>query len=201
MAVVAVLTGCTAGRIDWADGTTEVRSALNRVAWDGNVKLASVFLTNGEIGCGRPTTDDPVVQEDAVQELFLAMCREDARHVHLMLWRDPTTAKWSGSYPARRGAVAADLTDGRLARGATYGIGEAYRVELPAIPRGYAAEDLDVRPDLGAGEVDVVGHGERLDGTFAFPDAQVSGRFRAEPCIGDTSLLDVVEAGPTFLCP
>ncbi|MFT4624068.1 MAG: hypothetical protein ACI8PZ_002724 [Myxococcota bacterium] len=196
-----VLAGCTSGRINWADGTTEVRSALYRVGLDAGIPSASVFLTNGEIGCSLPSTDDPVTQEDAVQDLFLAMCREDARHVHLLLWRHPDSQEWTATYPARREASAAALSGRRLARGATYGVGEAYRVELPGVPRGYAAEDLDVRPDLGRGEVEVIEHGDRLDGSFSFPEAKVSGRFRATQCLDDTSLLDVVEAGPTFLCP
>ncbi len=179
-----------------------LRTALYRVGLDDDVPFASMFLSNGVMACELPASEDPVVQEDAVQELFLAMCREEARHVHLTLYRDPTTSRWTGTYPARPDASGAELGPSRrMARGAMYAVGEAYLVDLPGVPRAYAAESIEVIGDLGRGEVTVVGRSDRLHGQFAFPGAGVAGTFRATPCLDDYSVLDVVEAGPTFFCP
>jgi hypothetical protein len=192
------------------DGTDELRTASYRVGIRDGAPELVILLSNGVLGCGFPFESETAAQAEAVEGMVAAACREGARHVALRLYdRD---ARFTGSFPGLSGADGRALeTLPRVSAGAYYAVEEAFLIEIDGLDRGYAASEDLYLPELGdGGRVEITSTAvnpaagevgaETLSGWFDFPDERVSGEFRAERCIGDTSLIDAVTAQTDHFC-
>lgn len=183
-------------------GAEPLRTALYRVGLSDGAPELVIVLSNGDLQCGLPNWKDTSRQAEAAEALLAAACREGAQHLALFLYSG--SPGWVGVYDgvndAAAGALSADRP--RVAKGAFYGIEEAFLVEVEGLERGYAAsEDLWV-PVLGAsGEVVITGEGaDFVEGYFDFPREGISGEFHAERCTGSTELVDNVASAPIQYC-
>jgi hypothetical protein len=199
--VAGLAAGCAPGRIEWATGSDDLRTALyivERDATTGASPRIRLLLSNGEFGCSLPsfTDDSGFSTEESDQEqalallqLVTAMCREDARHVVLDLYH----LRWEdapGVYPGDSVADATSLgSPNRWSRAAYLGVEEARVADEDGLSRAYEIVEVDARPLLGdGGEASI----SRLEeghavGHFSFPEANISGDFRATECASDTS--------------
>ena len=77
-----------------------------------------MVLSNGHFDCGLPTFEDPARQAQALIDLRIASCRENARHVLIELFRGDG-ADWVGGYPgndeARQYTLDREVQGGMLA--------------------------------------------------------------------------------------
>lgn len=198
------LTGCAPGTIAWPTGHDQLRTALYREVDAGAVKRLQLVLSNGTFGCDLPAEADPVAQQQALLELQISACRENARHVAVELLRGDGS-DWVGLYPGDSNMDPAQIAASRprLSNGSYYGIDEAALSAAEDFVRTYAVvEGQDVLAlDIGdGGEVEISGDGERLRGRFEFPMADLSGTFRAESCETGT-LFDLLVLSPVASCP
>ena len=199
-----MLLGCAPGSIAWPTGEDELRTALYRTDTVGSVQRLHLVLSNGVFACDLPAEPDPVAQQQALLELQVAACRENARHVDIELLRGEG-ADWTGLYPGDSHADPSQIagTRPRLANGSYYGIDEAALAFVNDFVRSYGVvEGQDVQAlDVGdGGEVEILRDGTTLQGRFEFPSADVSGSFRATECVTGT-LFDLLAVSPVGSCP
>lgn len=191
------------GRLEWDGGADVLRTALVKFTSEGDLHQASVLLSNGQLECGLPVNDAPTLQTQAYQALGAAICRDNARHVNIELFRRGG-GSWEGAYDGVLDEEVADPGDGmgRLATATYFGVERAFLVDLPHISRGYAVAEGQLREDMAdGGQVIIRRDGGRLVGSFVFPEGQVKGTFRAEICEDDTSTLDWLHPTPAHICP
>jgi hypothetical protein len=199
------LTGCAPGSIAWPTGEDALRSALYQVQPTGDVFGLTLMLSNGQFGCDLPSEPDPLDQTQALLEIRTAACRENARHVLIQLYRGDGQ-DWTGSYPGD-GHAHPDLISAsrpRLSNASYYGIEEAALVSVQGFVREYgvpADGDVSVIDGGDGGEVGITADGERLAGWFEFPEADVSGRFRAQECQPGATLFALLAQSPVATCP
>ncbi|MEQ1507548.1 MAG: hypothetical protein ABMB14_35285 [Myxococcota bacterium] len=204
LGLVSGAASCAGPGTMWSpQGTTALRTALYRVAVRDGAPELVIALSNGELDCALPTSTDTADQAEAIEALLAAACREGAQHLALHAY--DVDEAWTGTFVGRTGAEASELGPlaPRLARAAYYTVEEAFLIEIDGLARGYAASEDLYLPDFGNdGLLDLDGPDDdgRLRGAFTFPDEALSGRFRAERCDGDTSLLDVIAAQPVHFC-
>lgn len=163
-----------------------------------------LVLSNGQFACDLPAEPDPLVQQQALLELQISACRENARHLAVELLRGDGR-DWVGVYPGDSNAHPSQIasTRPRLSNGSYYGIDEAALVTLDDFVRTYGVlEGEDVQAiDVGDnGEVEIERDGSTLVGRFEFPMADVSGTFRAQECPSGT-LFDLLAVSPVASCP
>lgn len=210
VALIVGVTGCAGpGVLSGPGATTQLRTARYRIGIsDGGPELV-VLLSNGVFDCGVAAFDDAIAQSAAEEALYVAACREGAQHVALHAYASFTDAGWAGAFPGADDAAVSTLGEDRprLSRGLYYSVEEAFLVEIDGLSRGYQATEDTYLPELGDGgrveldpETDDPVELGTLRGSFAFPVDGVSGRFVAEPCAGDTQLLDVLAVAPTYYC-
>ena len=193
------LAGCAdLGELRFPGGSAPVRTAWYRIDAQPSPSL-SVFVSSSRFPCEFPEGRGEDYTE-ALGELQVAACREGAHHVGLQVFQSSGTT-FDGAYPAEAGASAAALSASRprLARGAYFGVEEAFLVEVDGLRRAYSPSEETYLPDLGPGRVEL-DHDERLRGELAF-DAGVYGTFTAEVCDANDGLLDLLVASPLQLCP
>lgn len=205
------LSACGPGTIAWHDGDDVLRTAYveadpSPVAGWQHVR---VLLSNGEFPCAFPLNGDAADQEAVFAELAAAACHEDARHVRLDAWwpaADTAVGHFTGDSRANPGDDGAPL---RFASAFYVGIDEAAAFTTSDLVHPYTIVDREYFPDLGVGgAVDVRSADDtRFDGTFAFPEAHISGAFRARTCpapaaeeYGLFDLLDAWSGDPTLVC-
>lgn len=207
--LLPLLAACAPGEVRWGTGEDWLRTALyvenDPVAEGAGTR---VLLSTGIFGCDLPAEADPAAQAEALLDLAVAACREDARHLAIRLWRDPGLDR-VGVYRGQAGAGPAALTelDPRLASVDYVGVEEA-ALTLSDLPQFGEALGGTYRPTEVArasaagtgGQVRVRGD-EVLVGAFDFPDLHVSGRFRAERCAAGSALFDLAFTAPTLSCP
>lgn len=168
------------------------------------MKQLQLVLSNGVFDCDLPTESDPIEQQQALFELQIAACRENARHVAIELLRGDG-ADWVGVYPGDSHLDVSQIagTRPRLSNGSYYGIDEAALsaaddfVRTYGVVQGQDVQALDIGDD---GEVEITFDGDRLRGRFEFPSADVSGSFRARACETGT-LFDLLALSPVASCP
>ncbi len=191
-----LLLGCTDhGWVEGPIGWTELRTARFRLSPRENRQELLIFLSNGAYPeCYLPQLSEPKDQARAGQAAVVATCRERAQHVLLALYTE--REDWTGTYANDAEAQIADVGIDRPAfvRSRYLGIREAHLVSIDELLRTYEATDYEVR-DLveGPGEVTIdLATEARVRGRFLLGD-EIAGDFSAEPCEGDTSLLDMAE--------
>lgn len=194
-----ILAGCGPGWITWAEGTDVLRTAIVAEARVGDQTVASIFLSNGSFTCAQPARDDPNDMTQALTGLQNAACREGARHVFVRLFRE-TGSDWTGRYHGVDQVGEGSPTE-HVAEASYYAVEEAFLVETPLLARAYAAaEEERVLEAAAGGTVEITRDGERMVGSFQFPDAALQGSFRARWCGADTSLLALLAPVPFHLC-
>lgn len=159
-----------------------------------------MLLSTGIFGCAIPTSDDPQIVSEALAALTVGACREDARHVVVDLYADPSLDP-EGTYPyLGTGGPQADIARGADAR--YVGIEEAVGVPGDGLVPTYVPVEITRYDATGApGEVRIRHASTDLrTGSFDLPEAGLSGRFAATRCTGDTSLFDLLVASPVAAC-
>lgn len=202
--LLSVLLGCAPGSIAWPTGKDDLRTALYRVDTVGSVQRMHLVLSNGLFACDLPSEPDPVAQQQALLELQIAACRENARHVDIELLRGDGD-DWVGLYPGDSHADPAQIaaTRPRLSNGSYYGIDEAALASVDDFVRTYGVvegQDVQARDVGDGGEVEIQRDGAQMHGRFQFPLADVSGTFRATECATGT-LFDLLAVSPVGSCP
>lgn len=209
--VVAMLwafagTACAPGHIAWPTGDDALRTALYRPRVDpSGIQVLTLVLSNGYFDCELPSDPDPVVQTQALLEITTAACRENARHVLVELYRGDGT-DWAGVYPGDSHADRALIASSRprLSNASYYGIDEAEMVSVDGFVRTYGVrpgDDVQLLDIGDGGEVEILDDGARLRGRFEFPDADISGSFRALECEPTATLFTLLEQSPVAGCP
>jgi len=200
---IILLAGCAyPGSLVAPDGATVLQTARYRVGIRDGAPELVVVLSNSQLGCGLPLLPDEEAQEHALDALMAAACREDAQHASVTLYR--RDEGWEGTYAGRDDAAVSDLDaeQPRIARGAYFGVEEAFLVGLRGLTRAYSSAESVLLPHLGDGGEVVIDRdrGGLLTGRLDFPRDGVHAEFRAEVCPGDTSLLDLIATEPTISC-
>lgn len=196
LCVLAGLSACAPGEIQWRDGHEPLRTAWwQRVAFEDGSERIAVALSTSDFPCALDLTgDDPAEIALTELELVTAACREGARHVLLDL-RQPIGAV-EGLYPGRTLLPDDEIGDvtAPFASASYFAVVEAGVLYVDGINRAYAPMEggAELWPFLGdGGQVGVDRlDGERLDGWYSFPQAEVSGRFEAQECPEGPTLLD-----------
>lgn len=196
LTAIVTIAGCAPGELHWRDGHEELRTAWwQRVAFDDGSERVAVALSTSDFPCAFELTgDDPAEIALTELELVTAACREGARHVLLDLWQPAGPV--GGEYPGRTVPAGAELGDvaDPFSTAGYYAVEEAGVLYVDGINRAYAPMEggADLWPALGDGGtvgIDAL-DGERLDGWFSFPEAEISGRFEAQECPEGPTLLD-----------
>jgi hypothetical protein len=211
-------TGCSAGQIEWASGDDLIRTAVYATEEDATSTHVALFLSNGDFGCKLEAGDEAAEREDALAGRCYAAVREDARHVLLHLWY-PRGGEPEGIYPGST----TTLPGGPFSEDALTRWSRALYIGVEEVDNN-SGDDLvqdefqvtravawGVSPDVAAylgiegefhpellgdgGTAAIGGAGEgRLDGSFSFPEARLSGDFDAEFCPPeDDSILRYLE--------
>ena len=174
-------------------GGMPARTATYRIGVrDNRPELLLLLSTSLYESCSLPNIADPEADAGLRESVLLATCREGAQHVLIQAYSEDDG--WAGTYTSDTSARPRDIgiTTSRYVRGRYYGVEEAFLVRFDELIQGYAATratSLSPLPDGGVVTLEETGGG--LRGTFDF--GEVAGEFDAEPCIGDTSLLDRVD--------
>lgn len=197
--------GCAPGSIAWPTGEDDLRTALYVEAPRDGLPAVTMVLSNGVFDCDLPSEPDPIDQTQALLEIRTAACRENARHVLVELIRGDGI-DWVGRYPGdshlHPDQISADRP--RLSNASYYGIDEAVMVSAEGFVREYGVPsggDQSVLDAGDGGEVWIRADGDVLAGTFDFPEADVSGRFRARECAPSSTLFMLLAQSPVAACP
>src|SRR5687768_15512419 len=98
-----MLSACAPGHLEWANGDDDVRTALWVERTNGMNDEILLFLSTSQLGCQFPNEADTENGESVVENqvdqdaYFYGLCREDARHVLLYLYR-PLNSDLVGRY-------------------------------------------------------------------------------------------------------
>lgn len=200
-----VLSGCAPGSIAWPTGEDRLRTALYQPGSEDGIPTLTLVLSNGHFDCDLPSDPDPIAQSQALLDFQVAACRENARHVLIQLYRGEGD-DWVGAFPGDSLADPALIAPSRvrLSNASYYGIDEAALFGLDGFVRTYGVvDDADVQLlDIGdGGEVTVRSQGDRLNGRFEFPTADISGSFRAKECAPGSTMFALLQQSPVASCP
>ncbi len=193
-----LLLACAAppGTLATPEGEEPLRTALFRLhELEGGVVELSVLLSNGHLGCAL------AADAEGLEAQITAACREGASHVALRAY--DLDERFRGTFRGSTGVRPDETTptDPRLVRATWYAVVEAFLVDLDGLGRTYAASEYAFEPVFGSGgAADFDLRGEALVGSFTFPVDDIHGEFRAERCVGDTSLIDLLTVYPVALC-
>lgn len=188
---VALATACTPGTIAWSTGEDDLRTVIYQTQpLDGAsppTERIRLFLSNGDVGdldCYMPVNEgDAAEVADGWDRLLFALCREDARHVYVDMFR-PTGSAVLGRYETDSDGVPGtfDVFD-HWVRGTYTGIDEATTRSGDSLVQDYDVV-RSTWGSLGDGG-DVVldsADDDTIRGTFGFPAMNVSGDFVAQRC-------------------
>lgn len=201
-----LLLGCASGVLQFRDGSEPVRSAWYTKPSVDNADLTLVLVSNSDIYCDLPESEDPGEQEAALVRQSAAFSREGTAIVLFLLYLDPALSAL-GSYEvtgdasptslpfAERGAP--DLLaafNGRAAGASWLTIREAAVEEEDGLAVSYepgsSPGDVIYVPQVqGPGKVTVTGlENDTFAATFQLDVVDVSGRFEAAYCGEDSDL-------------
>lgn len=206
--ILLIFAACTPGEVRWPTGEDSLRTALF-VRSDEGIGRVRLLLSTGVFACDLPAADDPATQAEALLELSVGACREDARHLAITAYHQ-VGIPVDGRYLGQRDALPSDVTSEapRLTRADYIGVEEAVLTtsDLPqfgdALGGTYRPTELTQEYGMGTGaQLRLNERGEWMTGSFDFPEAHVSGRFRAAECPAGSTLFELAFSSPTANCP
>ncbi len=206
--LVVLIGACTPGSVEWATGSDTLRTALFQTS-ETSAGSTRILLSTGQFGCDFPDANNPNDLVDAQLAIVVGACREDARHLAITTFHDPTVSR-EGRYIGRDDAVVSDLApeNPRIARVDYVGIEESVLTtsDLPqfndALGGTYRPTEITQAFAVGVGgRVQIRESEDELTGSFDFPSLHVSGRFRAVECPAGSPLFNLAFTSPTASCP
>ena len=195
-----ILIGCLPGELStpWEE-STPLRTAMFSTTEDNSGSRSwTVFLSNRDIPCSLPDTEDPAALLMARSEVYTGLCGDGARHV-LLHARRPQGSPNETTY---EGSDSLDISVPSVTM-RTYAVLAATRAGEEDEPGAWIIEeDLQIGPVGSEGSMEVNRASARdLQAQFSFPIEGISGQFRAHTCEEPHDLFDLVTVTGNLPCP